>query len=64
MDYKAYTLKEVSEKLDIHITTLRGYVKSGKLKATKLGNKYIVSEDNYIDFVNGKGTNEGQKQWW
>lgn len=62
MDYKAYTLKEVSEKLDIHITTLRGYVKSGKLKATKLGNKYIVSEDNYIDFVNGKGTNEGQKQ--
>ena len=64
MDYKAYTLKEVSEKLDIHITTLRGYVKSGKLKATKLGNKYIVSEDNYIDFVNGKVTNEGQKQWW
>lgn len=62
MDYKAYTLKEVSEKLDIHITTLRGYVKSGKLKATKLGNKYIVSEDNYIDFVNGKVTNEGQKQ--
>lgn len=62
MDYKAYTLKEVSEKLDIHITTLRSYVKSGKLKATKLGNKYIVSEDNYIDFVNGKGTNEGQKQ--
>lgn len=54
MDYKAYTLSDVSEMLNIHITTLRKYVKSGRLKATKIGNKYIVSEEHYIEFVNGK----------
>lgn len=54
MDYKAYTLNDVSEMLNIHITTLRKYVKSGRLKATKIGNKYIVSEEHYIEFVNGK----------
>lgn len=54
MGYKAYTLNDVSEMLNIHITTLRKYVKSGRLKATKIGNKYIVSEEHYIEFVNGK----------
>lgn len=54
MDYKVYTLNDVSEMLNIHITTLRKYVKTGRLKATKIGNKYIVSEEHYIEFVNGK----------
>lgn len=54
MDYKAYTLNDVSEMLNIHIATLRKYVKSGRLKATKIGNKYIVSEEHYIEFINGK----------
>lgn len=55
MNYQAYTLQELSQMLKVNVNTLRGYVKSGRLNATKIGNKYIVSEENYIAFVNGKG---------
>ena len=43
-------------KLGIHIVTLRRYIKSGKLKAQKLGNSYFVSKENFKEFINGGGT--------
>lgn len=52
--YPTYTLEEIAEVLNVHITTLREYVKTGRLKAIKIGNKYIVSEENYKNFVDGK----------
>lgn len=53
MEYKTYTLQDLSQMLNVNVNTLRGYIKSGRLKATMIGNKYIVSEENYINFVNG-----------
>lgn len=54
MAVKTYTVDEVSELLGISARTIREYIRKGKLKAVKVGNKYIISEDNYRDFVNGK----------
>lgn len=54
MELKTYTLQELSEMLNVHVTTLRNCVHDGRLKAIKLGNKYIVSEENYRDFINGR----------
>ncbi|MBG3870459.1 helix-turn-helix domain-containing protein [Staphylococcus haemolyticus] len=54
MAVKTYTVDEVSELLGISARTVREYIRKGKLKAVKVGNKYIISEDNYRDFVNGK----------
>ena len=54
MDLKTYTLYELSKSLGVSVDTLRAYVKSGRLKAVKVCNKYIVSEDNYRAFINGK----------
>jgi excisionase family DNA binding protein len=42
--------------MGIHIVTLRRYIKSGKLKAQKLGNSYFVSKENFKEFINGGGT--------
>lgn len=38
-----YTLEELSEQLDMDKQTLRSYIKNGKLKASKIGNKYFVT---------------------
>lgn len=49
-----YDLDELSRKLKVHIVTLRRYIKLGKLKASKIGQRYWISEDNLRDFVNGR----------
>ena len=54
MTLKTYTVSDIAQHLGVTERTIREYIKSGKIKAVKVGNKYIISEDNYRDFVNGK----------
>lgn len=54
MTIEVYTVKEVSKKLNTTVRTIREYIKNGKINAIKVGNKYIISEENYRNFVNGK----------
>ena len=46
-----YDLKDLSRKLKISIRTLRKYVKSGKLKAKKVGKAYYLTESNLMAFL-------------
>ena len=46
-----YDLKDLSKKLKISIRTLRVYVKSGRLKARKVGKAYYVTEPNLMAFL-------------
>jgi excisionase family DNA binding protein len=46
-----YNLKDLSRKLKISIGTLRKYIKSGKLKAKKIGKAYYVTESNLMAFL-------------
>ena len=54
MEIKVYTLKEVSEVLKVTERTLLTYIKEGKLKANKIGGKWIISQENLQNFINGK----------
>jgi excisionase family DNA binding protein len=47
------TISEVAELLSIHEQTLRGYIRSGDLRALKLGGspKTRVSQEEYVRFV-------------
>lgn len=47
-----YTLEELSEQLAMDKQTLRNYIKNGKLTASKIGNKYFVTSDSIMDFMN------------
>lgn len=49
MEY--YTIKELSERLKLNIQTLRRYIKEGRLKASKVGRSYYVSEDQLAAFM-------------
>ena len=48
---KVYDLDEVVELLGLNIQTIRIYIKEGKLKASKVGRKYVVTEDAIKEFL-------------
>lgn len=52
-ELEVYTVNDVAQSLGLHITTIREYIKRGELKANKVGRKYIITLDNYKDFING-----------
>jgi hypothetical protein len=45
-----FDIMELSKKLDLNPATLRGYIKSGRLKGQKVGTKWFVSEDGLREF--------------
>ena len=49
-----YNLKDLSKKLKIGIRTLREYVKSGELKAKKVGRAYYITEPNLMVFLSSE----------
>ena len=46
-----YNTKEVAERLDVSIWTVRRYIKWEKLSAKKIMNKYLISEENIKEFL-------------
>jgi predicted site-specific integrase-resolvase len=54
-DIKLYNLKELTDKLDVTIVTLRNYINEGKLKGRKMGGKWFVTEDSLKEYFNSSG---------
>lgn len=50
-EFEVYTVNDIAQSLDINIETVREYIKGGKLKASKVGRKYIITADSYKDFI-------------
>lgn len=48
---KIYNLDEVVKLLGLNIQTIRIYIKEGKLKASKVGRKYMVTDEAIQDFL-------------
>lgn len=51
---KLYTMKEVAEILKLNRRTIYRYLKDGKLKATKVGREWRITEPQLLAFINGK----------
>ncbi len=51
---KLYNLKEVSELLGLALPTIRLYIKNGKLKASKVGNHYVVTDEAIKELLKSK----------
>ncbi len=51
---KYYNPKEIAELLSVSEKTIRRYIKSGKIKAIKIGSRLKISESNYMEFVNSQ----------
>lgn len=48
-----YLLKEVAQILRVTDRTLYSYVKDGKIKATKIGNRWKIAEEDIKAFIVG-----------
>jgi len=47
-----YTAKEIADKLKLNVMTIYRYIKSGKLKAYKLGKEFRIEKQEFDDFLN------------
>ena len=54
---KVYTVLQVAEMLEVSRRTIYNYIKSGNLKANKVVSKWIVTEEQLKDFIEGKTDN-------
>jgi len=52
---ECFTLQDIADSLNLHRATIRRYIHSGKLKARKVGKRFLVTEKSLADFLNGKG---------
>jgi len=46
-----YTAKELSDKLKLNVMTIYRYIKSGKLKAYKIGKEFRVERQEFEEFL-------------
>lgn len=59
MDY--LSLKQISKELNISVITVRRYIKSGKLRAKRIGKEYRVLRSDFNNFINPSESNSSQK---
>jgi excisionase family DNA binding protein len=50
-----YSLEQVAEQLGLHVRTVRGYVRSGRLKAVRIGKQYRVAREDLESITGPSG---------
>lgn len=48
-----YSAEEVAEVLGLHVRTVRGYVRDGRLPAVRIGKQYRIAERDLREFTGG-----------
>ncbi len=51
-----YTLRELAKMLKTHEITLQKYCARGRIRAQRVGMRWLVTEANLQDFMNGNGS--------
>ena len=51
-DIKLYSLTEIEEIVGLTAQTLKRHIKSGKLDAVKIGNRWKVTKKNLEEYIN------------
>ncbi|MFF2040737.1 helix-turn-helix domain-containing protein [Kitasatospora sp. NPDC058170] len=46
-----YSVEQVAELLGLHVRTVRGYVRDGRLKATRIGKQYRIARQDLEEFT-------------
>ncbi|MCI0453626.1 MAG: helix-turn-helix domain-containing protein [Candidatus Dadabacteria bacterium] len=57
-----YNLKELSKKLDVTGSTLRAYIRQGKIKGRKVAGKWLVSDEALRQYFNKRESNYEKKR--
>lgn len=49
-----YSIDDLVEMLQVTRRTIYNYIKSEQLKANKVGGRWIITEENFKNFIEGK----------
>jgi excisionase family DNA binding protein len=49
-----YSVEQVAERLGLHVRTVRGYVRDGRLKAVRIGKQYRIARADLAAFTGGE----------
>ena len=50
-DIKVFTCEEVAERLGVSVRRIRSFIKTGQLKARKMGRTYCITENKLQEFL-------------
>jgi excisionase family DNA binding protein len=53
MSEEMYSVERVAERLGLHVRTVRGYIRSGRLKAVRIGKQYRIARAD-LDALTGQ----------
>ncbi|TDQ54233.1 helix-turn-helix domain-containing protein [Actinorugispora endophytica] len=51
MPQRLYSVEQVAELLGLHVRTVRGYVRDGRLKAARIGKQYRIAREDLESFT-------------
>ncbi|MFI7680588.1 helix-turn-helix domain-containing protein [Actinophytocola sp. NPDC049390] len=51
MAKQLYSAEEVAEQLGLHVRTVRGYLRDGRLRAVRIGKQYRITREDLESFV-------------
>ena len=49
-------VEDIARELDLHVNTVRGWIRDGKLKATRVGRDYRIKREDYEKFLQERTT--------
>lgn len=55
MSQQLFTLEQVAQSLNLHVRTIRNYVRAGRLKAARIGKQYRIARCDLEAFTGGSG---------
>lgn len=51
-------VEDIARELDLHVNTVRGWIRDGKLKATRFGRDYRIKREDYEKFIEERTTQD------
>jgi excisionase family DNA binding protein len=48
------TTQDIAELLEMHITTIRRYIREGKIKAIRIGREYRIRREDFEEFLEAR----------
>jgi excisionase family DNA binding protein len=51
MSEELYSVEQIAERLGLHVKTVRGYVREGRLKAVRIGKQYRIARSDLEAFT-------------
>ncbi|MBN1237950.1 MAG: helix-turn-helix domain-containing protein [Gammaproteobacteria bacterium] len=51
MSQQFFSVEQVAERLNLHVRTVRGYVRDGRLKAVRIGKQYRIAREDLEAFT-------------